>query len=340
MAAADREAILEEAIGRHPGISTTDLQRLVKNDMAKVTASKVIGDLVKADKIIKKEDGKKIRYYPQYAAEGGLNKDLAAALDGYVEDLCSMKDGVETYPYELLNAFNNEIRRQRDNLTRLKKRLEDELKFEHAVEDTMLYYDEMYADIVEPLGMLRRLVDDDTGRKIHECMTAMSGRLRQKATRQFELRTKRKSLGKGEARDSLTEEIKQLDLDIEEILVRADDLRRKVSYLKSRKANKLRGPFTPIPVHWLRHVEKGRARFQSLVEEALNAKAEMRDDGPRHWRDAEAGLARVREQLSDMKCVLAETEEAVVKSYMDADRYKRLKELSSLVDEILEAYRP
>lgn len=341
MAAAGREAILEAAIGMHPGISKTDLQMFVEDDMAKATASRALGDLVKAGKIIERKEGRRIRYYPQYAAEDGLNEDLVVALDGYVEELCALKEGAGTYPYDLLNAFNNKIRQQRDDLTRLKKRLEDELKFEHAVEDTMRDYNEMYGDIVEPLGIFRRLVDDDTRRKIHECMTAMSGRLRQKATKQFELRTKRKSLGKGETRDSLTKEIKQLDSDMDEIFERASNLQLKISRLKSRKGDdRLWGPFAPTPVRWLQRVEEGRTRFQSLVEEALAAKTKVQDDGPEHWQYAEDGLTRVRGQLSDMKGILAETEEVAIKSYIDAELYERQKELSSLVDETLETYRP
>lgn len=339
MAAAGRESILKEAIGRNPGISKTDLLERVKDDMAKPTASKALGYLVKSGEVIEMNEGKKVRHYLRDAEEEGLGEDLTAALDGYVEDLRSMKDGVEAYPYDLLNAFNNEIRRQRDNLSRLKKRLEDELKFEHAVEDVMREYGEMRGDVVESLSTLRGLVDYGTERRIHECLEAMSGRLMEKAKKQFELRTKRKSHGKGEKRDSLTEEIKQLGSDIDKILDLMLDLRHDLEYL-SPKSHEWRGPPAPQTVGWLRHVEKGRAGFQRLVEEALNAKDEMRGDGPEHWPDAEAGLTRIVEQLSDMKDVLAETEEAVVKSYMDADRYKRLKELSSLVDETLEAYRP
>ena len=340
MAVADREAILKEVVGRHPGIPKTDLQNRVQGYMAKDTASKMLEDLVKDGKVIRRKDGKKVRYFLRDALEDRLNKDLAAALDGYVKDLSAMKDEMETYPYDLLNVFNTEIPRQRDNLMRLKKRLEDELKFEHTVEDVMRDYDEMYGDIAKSLGMFQRLVDDNTKRKINECMTAMSGHLRQKATRQFELRTKRKSLGTGKTRDSLTKEINQLDLGIEEILVRAADLRSKLAYLKSRKPDELWGSFAPEPVRRLQCVGEERTRFQRLVEKALNAKIDMHDGEIEHWQDAEAELIRIMEQLSDMKSGLAKTEEVVIKSYIDADLYKQQKELSSLVEKTLEMYRP
>lgn len=339
MAAADRQTILMGAIGRHPGISKTDLQNRVHDHMAKDTASKELADLEKDCKITVRREGKRVRYFPRDAEEDRLNEDLAAALDGYVKDLCTMKEEMETYPYYLLNAFNNEIPRRKDSLMRLKKRLEDELKFEHTVEDVMRYYDEMYSDIAESLGMFQRRVDRNTEGKIHKCMTAMSGHLRQKATRQFELRTKRNSYGKSKTRDSLTKEIDQLGLDIDEILVRVSDLRSKMSYLKRIKPDELWGSFAPQPVRWLQRVGEERTRFQSLVEKALNAKTEMQDDDIEHWQDAEAGLIRIMEQLSDMKGGLAKTEEAVIKSYIDADLYKQQKELYSLVEDTLEMYR-
>ena len=340
MATADRKAVLKEVIGRHPGISKTDLQKRVKDDMSKDTASKELADLEKSGEIIVRKEGKKTRYFPRDSEEDRLNEDLAAALDGYVEELCSMKEGMGTYPYDLLNAFNNEIFRQRDNLMRLKKRLEDELKFEHTVEDVMRDYNEMHSDIVKSLRISHRLVDDSTGRKIHECMEAMSSRLRQKTTRLFELRTSRKSYGKGKTRDSLTKEINQLDLDVDKILGHAADLQIKLEALKKRKHDELWGPFAPRPVYWLQRVEEGRAKFQSLVEEALDTKAKMQGGEIEPWLDAEVGLNRIMGQLSDIKGGLAETEEVVIKSYINADLYKHQKELSSLVEKTLEMYRP
>lgn len=339
MAAADRQTILKEVIGRHPGISKTDLQNRVQDHMAKDTASKELTDLEKDCKITVRREGKKMRYFLRDAEEDRLNKDLAAALDGYVKDLCTMKEEMETYPYDLLNAFNNEIPQQRDNLMRLKKRLEDELKFEHTVEDVMRDYDEMYGNIAKSLGMFQRPVDYNTERKIHECMTTMSRLLRQKATRQFKLRAKRKLYGKSKTRDLLTREIDQLDSDIYKILDRAAELNSKMSFLKKAKPHEFRGPTAPRPVRRLQRAEELRAEFQGLVEEALSAKTEIQDGEIERWQDAEVGLNRIMEQLSDMKGGLAETEEAVIKSYIDADLYRQQKELSSLVEETLEMYR-
>ena len=340
MATADRKAVLKEVIGRHPGISKTDLQKRVEGDMTKDTASKELTDLEKDGEIIVRREGKKLRHFLREAEECRLNEDLAAALDGYVEELRAMKEGMGTYPYDLLNAFNNEISRQRDSLMRLKKRLEDELKFEHTVEDVMRDYNEIRDDIAESLGMFQRLVDGDTERKMRECLEAMSGHLRQKATRRFKLRTKRKSYGKGKTRDSLTEEIDRLDSEVCEILEHAADLHTKLARLKSIAPYELRGSLAPHPVRWLQYVEEGRTKFQSLVKEALDAKTETHDDETERWRDAEARLNRITEQLSDMEGGLAETKEAVIKSYMDANLYKRQKELSLLVEETLEMYRP
>lgn len=339
MVAVDRKAILKEAIGRYPGISKTDLLKRVKDAMAKDTASRELADLEKDGKIIMRREGKKNRYFLRDAEEDRLNEDLAAALDGYVKELCAMKEEMGTYPYDLLNAFNNKIPEQRDELIRFKKRLEDELKFEHTVEDVMRDYNEIWSNVVKSLGIFQRLVDDNTGKKIRECMDVMSRRLKQKATTQFELRTKRKSLGKSKKRDSLTEEIEQLDSDIYKILVHAADLQYKLAHLKRITPYELSGAFAPHPVRWLQHVEEGRTKFQSLVEKALNAKTEGQDDEMKLWRDAEAGLKWITEQLSNMKGRLAKTEEAVITSYMDADLYKKQKELSLLVDEILEMYR-
>lgn len=340
MATADRKAVLKEVIGRHPSIYKTNLQKRVKDHMSKDTASGELEDLEKDGEIIVRKEGKKTRYFLRDAEEDRLNGDLAAALDGYVEELRAMKEEMKTYPYDLLNEFNNEISRQKDKLIRLKKRRVDELKFEHAVEDVMREYNEIRSDIADSLGMFQRLVDGDTERKIHECTEAMSRRLRQKATKRFELRTRRKSYGKSKTRDSLTEEIDQLDSEICEILEHAADLHSKLARLKSIAPHELRGSLAPHPVRWLQYVEEGRAKFQSLVEEALDAKTETHGDETERWRDAETRLNRITEHLSDMKGGLAETKEAVIKSYMDANLYKRQKELSLLVEETLEMYRP
>lgn len=334
MATADRKAVLKEEIGRQPGIFKTVLQKRVKDHMSKDTASKELDDLEKDGEIIVRKEGKKTRYFLRDAEEDRLNGDLAAALDGYVEELHAMKKEMKTYPYDLLNEFNNEISRQKDKLMRLKKRREDELKFEHAVEDVMRDYNEIRGDIAESLGMFQRLVDGDTERKIRECTEAMSRRLRQKATRRFKLRIKRKSYGKSKTRDTLTEEIDQLDSEVYEILEHAADLHSKLTRLKSIAPYEFRGSLAPHPVRWLQYVEKGRTEFQSLVKEALDAKTETD-----HWRDVEAVLNRITEQLSDMKGGLAETKEGVIKSYMDANLYKRQKELSLLVEETFEMYR-
>lgn len=339
MAAADRQTILEEAIGRHPGINTTDLQNRVKDHMAKDTAAKALEDLVKGGKVIKRQEGKNVRHFLRDAEEDRLNKDLTAALDDYVKDLSAMKGEMETYPYDLLNAFNNEIPRQRDNLMRLKKRLEGELKFEHTVEDVMREHDEMRHNIAELLMIRQGLVDYDASSKIYKCLAAMSDRLRQKATRQFELRTERKPLGKCKKRDSLTKEIKQLDSDIYAILKRTAELSSKTLFLKKAKPHELWGPLPPQPVRRLQRAEELRAEFQGLVEEVLSAKTEMRGDELERWQNAEDGLIRMREQLSNMKNGLAETEEAVIKSYIDADLYEQQKELYSLVENTLEMYR-
>lgn len=339
MVVVDRKTILKEVIGRHPGIYKTDLLKRVKDAMAKDTASRELADLEKNGKIIMRREGKKNRYFPRDAEEDRLNEDLAAALDCYVKELCAMKEEMGTYPYDLLNAFNNKIPKQRDELMRLKKRLEDELKFEHTVEDVMRYYNEICSDVVKSLRILQGLVDGNTERKIHECMDVMLRRLKQKATTQFELRTKRNSLGKSKKRDSLTEEIDHLDSDIDKILGHAADLQYKLAHLKSITPDELSGVFAPHPVRWLQHVEEGRTKFQSLVEKALNAKTEVQDDEMKLWRDAETGLNWITEQLSNMKGRLAKTEEAVITSYMDADLYKQQKELSLLVDETLEMYR-
>lgn len=341
METANRKDTLKEVIDRHPGISKTKLQNHVKDYMAKDTASKELVYLVEDREIIERKEGKKVRYYPRDAQEDRLNKDLAAALNGYVKDLCTMKDEVNTYPYDLLNAFNHEIPRQRDELILLKKRLENKLKFEHAVEDVMREYNEMHGGIHELLQMSQRRVDDDTTTKIHECMNVMSSRLRQKTTKQFGLRTERKSLGKSKKRDSLTKEIKQLDSDIYEILECANDLQRKLEHLNSKDLHpQLRGPLAPLPVRKLQHVEKSRADLQKLVKEALITKTKMQSREMEHWRNAEAGLTNIMEQLSDMKDSLDETTEAVIKSYIDADLYKQQKELFSLVNKTLEIYRP
>ena len=340
MAVVDRKDTLKEAIGRHPGIYKTDLQKRVKDAMSKDTASKELADLEKDGEITVRKEGKKLRYFPRDAEEDRMNEDLAAALDGYVEELCAMKGEMGAYPYDLLNQIYNEIPRQRDHLMRLKKGLEDELKFEHTVEDVMREYNKIRDDIDESLGMFQAPVDGDTERKIRECLMAMSGRLMQKTERRFELINKRKPYGKSKMRDSLTKEIDQLDLEIDKILEHAVDLRSKLAHLKSITPDELRGSRTPYPVRWLQHVEEERTKFQSLVEKALNAKTETHGDEVKLWRNAEAGLDRIMVQLSDMKGGLAETKEAVIKSYVDADLYKRQKELSSLVDEILEMYGP
>ena len=325
MATVDRKAVLKGVMGRHPGISKTDLQKRVKDHMTKNTASKELADLEKDGEITVRKEGKKLRHFLREAEEDRLNEDLAAALDGYVEELRAMKGEMETYSYDLLNAFNNEIPRQRDHLMQLKKGLEDEMKFEHTVEDVMRDYNEMYGDIADSLGMFRGLVDGDTDRKIHECMTAMSGHLMQKATRRFESRTKRESCGTSKTRDSLTKEIDQLGSDMDKILGRAADLKFKLADIKRIKPRELRHPLAPRPVRWLQRVEEGRTGFQSLVEDALNAKAKTQDDETERWRDAEAGLNRIMGQLSDMKDGLAKTEEAVIKSYIDADLHKQQK---------------
>lgn len=340
MESAYRESILKEAIGRNPGIYKTDLQKLVQGDMAKDTSSKMLGTLVEDGKIVERQEGKKIRYFPRDAAEDGLSESLAAALDGYVKDLCAMKGELGTYPYYLLNVFNNEIPRQRDDLMRLKKRLEDELRFEHTVEDVMREHDRMHNSIAELLGMRHKLVDHDTRSKIYKCVAAMSSRLRQMATKRFELIKKRKSYGKGETRDSLNEEIARLDSDIGKILDQTADLHTKIRYLRNVKPRELWGTFPPQPVRWLQRVEKERTSLQSLVEEALDAKTEMQGDDLERWQDAETGLVRIRGQLSDMKNGLAETEEVVTKLYIGADLYEQQKELYSLVDAMCEMYRP
>ena len=341
METTNRKEILKEVIDRYPGISKTKLQNRVTRNMAKDTASKKLEDLVKSSEIIKRKEGRNVRYYPRDVQEDRLNKDLAAALNGYVKVLCAIKEDMDTYPYDLLNAFNHEIPRQRDELIRLKKRLEDELKFEHAVEDVMREYNEMCGGIRKLLRMSQRRVDDDTTMKIRECMSAMSNRLRQKTTKRFELKTKKKPLGKSKKRDSLTEEIKQLDSDIYKILECADDLQRKLERLNSKDIHpELRGPLAPLPVHKLQYVEKSRADLQELVEDALIPKTKMQSSEMKHWRDAEAGLTNIMKQLSDMKDSLDKTTEAVIKSYIDADLYKQQKELFSLVDKTLEMYRP
>ena len=340
MESTNRETILKEMIDRYPGISTTSLQNRVRKVMAKDTASKMLEDLVNDHKIIRRKEGKAIRYFPLDAEEERLNKDLAAALDGYVKDLCAMKEEMTTYPYDLLNAFNNEIPRQRDSLARLKSKLEGELKFEHAVEDLMRDYSEMHGYISKLLWTHQRIVDDDTRLKVQKCMWNMSVHLKQKATRQLELRKQRTSYGKSEKRDSLTKEIDQLDLDINKILERAADLQFKLQYIKENKPNELWGPFAPQPVDWLQRIEESRMNCQRLIERALEAKTSMQEDDLEHWQGAEAGLNRVREQLSDIKRGLVETEDAVIKSYIGADLHKHQKELSLLVEEILETYRP
>lgn len=335
----DRESILKEEIDRDPGISTTDLQNRVQGYMAKDTASKILGDLVGDGKIIQRKEGKKIRYFPLDAEEGELNKSLAAALDVYVKDLCAMKDEMKTYPYDLLNMLNNTIPRQREELMRRKKGLEDDMKFEHTVKDIMRVHSEICDDIYKSLGMFQKLVDDDTERKIRECLTVMSSRLRQNATRRFELINKRKHYGKSETRYSLTEEIDNLTSDMDKIQDRTAELDVKLRYLKRAKPRELWGPLAPQPVYQLQRVEEERTRLQGLVEEALNAKANLQGDELEHWQKAEDGLIRIREQLSDMKDGLAEAQEVVIASYIDADLYEQQKKLYSLVEETFETYR-
>lgn len=250
-----------------------------------------------------------------------------------------MKDEMETYPYDLLNMLNNEIPLQREDLMRLKKRLEDDMKFEHTVEDIMRNHSETCSSIYKSLGMFQKLVDDNTERKIRECLMAMSSRLRRNATRRFELINKRKHYGKSETRDSLTEEIDNLDSDMDKIQDRTAELYSKLQYLKRAEPFELWGPLAPQPVYRLQRVEEEITRFQGLVEEALNAKANLQGDELEHWQKAEDGLIRIREQLSDMKNGLAEAKEVVITSYIDAELYERQKELYSLVEETFEMYR-
>lgn len=198
MESADRESIIKDMIDRYPGISTTNLQKCVEGRMSKDTASKAIKNLAEDGKIIMRKEGKKILHFPRDAADDKVGKDLAAVLDGYVKDLCAIKKEIGTYPYDLLNAFHNEIHQRRDNLIRWKKEMEDRLKLEYNVDDVMHYYNEMQYDIAESVRKYEALVNYI---KIHECLMAMSSHLRKKATRKFELITKRKSLGKGEKRD-------------------------------------------------------------------------------------------------------------------------------------------
>lgn len=334
MESVDRESIIKEMIDRCPGISTTNLQKCVEGRMSKDTASKAIKNLAEDGKIIMRRDGKKILHFPRDAADDKVGKDLAAVLDGYVKDLCTMKEEIGTYPYDLLNAFHNEIHRQRDNLIRRKKEIEDRLKLEYNVDDVMHYYNEMQHDIAKSVRKYEAFADHE---KIYECLAAMSGHLRKNVTKKFELIKKRKSLGKSEKRDSLTEEIHQLDSDVDDILLRVSDLQIKADLNLDRY--KSRGLYAPRLVRKLEYMEEKRAELQSMVEEVLNPKI-AQDDEIKHWKLVEDGLIHARKRLLDMKDELAKTKDNVVSSYIGADRQKRLKELSLLVEKSLEMYPP
>ena len=334
MESADRESIVKEMIDKHPGISTTNLQKCVQGHMSKDTASKAIKNLAENDRIIRRKEGKKVLHYPHDAADDEVGKDLAAVLDDYVKDLCAMREGIETYPYDLLNAFHNEIHRQRDNLVRRKKEIEDRLKLEYNVDDVMHYYDEMQHDIVKSVRKYGEFADHI---KIHECLRTMSDHLRKKTKRKFELIKERQSWGKGKKRDSLTKEIDQLGSDIDDILIHASDLQTRADLNPSRQG--WRGLYAPPLVRKLEYMEEKRAEFQNMVGEVLNPKI-AQDDEIKHWKLVEDGLIHTRKRLLDMKDELAKTKDNVIASYIGTERQKRLKEVSLLVAKILEMYPP
>ena len=138
-------------------------------------------------------------------------------------------------------------------------------------------------------------------------------------------------------RDLLTKEIARLDSDVDDILVRVSDLRIKADLKVDRY--ELRGLYAPRLVRKLEYMEEKRTEFQSIVEDVLNSKTIAQDE-IKHWKRAEDGLIHTRKRLLDMKSALAKTKDDVVVSYIGADLQKRLKELSLLVEKILEMYPP
>ena len=325
----DKESIIMQVVEEDPGINKTNLAGRVKDHMSKDTAAKAIERLVERGDIIQRREGKAMRHFPYEADEKKLKENLADVLGRQIKNLLNIQDELPTYTYEILNTLHNKISRQSEDLNWTKERLENELKFEHSVDDYVHEY-KMYRDDVRKMAA-KNLVDFHTRHRICKCLEIMQYRVGKNARKRFELIKQREKYGRGEKRKSLSERIAKLDEDIGEWFFYTSQLWHKLESMGRTKSGESPNPFGPQPMWMLNRVNQDRKQFQNKVEEVLNDAGKRYADGPEYWRVAESALKNVATQLTSMENDLVKAEKALHEAFMESISDEQGRELYQFI---------
>ena len=325
----DKESIIMQVVEEDPGINKTNLAGRVKNHMSKDTAAKAIERLVEKGDIIQRREGKAMRHFPYEADDKKLKENLADVLDRQIKNLSDVKDELPTYTYDLLNALHNKISYQSDELKRAKESWENELKFEHGIEDYKHQYKTYRGDVQKLLA--KNLVDYPIRNRINMCLKIMQCRVGNSARKRFGLIKQREKYGRGEKRKSLSERIAKLDEDIDEWFFYTSQLYHKLEWMGRTKSGESPNPFGPQPMWMLNSVKQDRKQFQNKVEEVLNDAGKRYADGPEYWRVAESALKNMTTQLTSMENDLVKAEKALHEAFMESISDEQGRELYQFI---------